>query len=197
MRSWVTCGSNFLPWPSPCHKAKGLLAKSLHENSYLTKGQEYRADHKFNSQKSHERRTEQTPLSRPLTSLLLGSNLGQMAEVPMWHTTGDLASRFFQHPSVPTSYRAWAQPALYPELSSPRAGLPIIQTFWFSPPHLSLHLSLFSLCIHAFSLFLPLCLALHGNCTDPLPLWLVKSYSPVNLPFYLNLVCIRSFRWRR
>lgn len=127
MRSWVTCGSNFLPWPSPCHKAKGLLAKSLHENSYLTKGQEYRADHKFNSQKSHERRTEQTPLSRPLTSLLLGSNLGQMAEVPMWHTTGDLASRFFQHPSVLTvTGYGWHTPlsAAFPPQALPRTTQP-------------------------------------------------------------------------
>ena len=47
----------------------------------------------------------------------------QMAEALIKRIKVDLASRFSQHPSVPTCYRD----TLYPELSSPGPGLPFPQ----------------------------------------------------------------------
>ena len=84
---------------------------------------------------------------------------GQGTEVHILHTKADLASRFSQHPSVPTWH------TLPPTLNFPAQGfgLPflncILQTFWplFFP--LPLLFPLLSLCMHVLSLFLfPLCL---------------------------------------
>ena len=73
---------------------------------------------------------ERPLLHRPLyfkeKELSIGTQtLGQTAQLPILHTKVDLASRFSQHPLVPSHYRAF--PTLYPELSSLGDRLPLPQ----------------------------------------------------------------------
>ena len=98
------------------------------------------------------------------------------AEVPIYHTKLDLASRFSQHPSVSAYYRTWlAYLSIYPEPSRPGTGLWKVSSLytpdiWRSPPpplSLPLCMSLAQhIHVHSFSSPSPLSSCLHGDFPD-------------------------------
>ena len=83
--------------------------------------------------------------------------LEQMVDVYIQHIKADLASRFCQHPSAPTSYSGWN--TFYSELSSPGARLPFPQRL------LHIHSSYFG----CLPLFLPFALLAAATGSPPFP----------------------------
>jgi hypothetical protein len=109
----------------------------------------------------------------------------QVAEVPIKHTKANLASRFSQHPSVPTNYGAWLHnlPSIL--------NFPIQELGFFNPE--ALHYIIYTFCSLSLSP-LPhphlLCLSVYMETSWASFLGIgepTRELFPTNLPLYLNL----------
>ena len=123
--------------------------------------------------------------------------LGQGTEMLILHTKADLASRFSQHPSVPT----WHTLPPNPELSSQGLGCPCHPE---APPYIIQSFgSLYSLLLSLFSLCVPIPFRPSSPWWLPWPqslgpVNLPESSFPINLPLiYSNLAWIGSFHQQR
>jgi len=127
----------------------------------------------------------------------LDSDPGQMAELHILHTRGDLTSKFSQHLSVPTCYRhGWhthSSPLIFASWASstPEALsyiIPTVCSLSLSPcPHLSPSLCMFSLSTHKLFLSIPLSPLSPSPWGLPWPCSLGPVNPPESCPPPINL----------